>query len=71
MERKRVSSSMVDEIGYDEKEEILEVSFVKGGTYQYYGVSKQTFESILSAKSHGKAIHEEILGKDYRFSKVG
>ena len=68
MIRKPVKSSNVISIGYDEKERIFEVEFLKGGVYKYFGVSKDIYEQALKVPSIGKFIWSNIRGR-YRFSK--
>lgn len=56
-----VESSMLLEIGYDEPNSDLHVVF--NGSYAHYvyhGVSKDTFMSVLGARSVGRAVNEMI-----------
>ncbi len=65
-----VDSSMIDRVGYDEKEQILEVRFVNSGdSYQYFGVPKTVFEDLLKAPSKGSFMHENVIDC-YDFGKV-
>jgi len=68
MIRKPVKSSNIISMGYDEKEKILEVEFIKGGVYKYYNVPKKIYEQALKAPSIGKFIWSDIRGR-YRFDK--
>lgn len=61
-EMKKVFSSTVNEIGYDEEAKELVVAF-KNGTYAYSGVDPATADSVIRAPSVGSAIHSEIKGK--------
>ncbi|RKN83482.1 helicase HerA-like domain-containing protein [Ulvibacterium marinum] len=69
MERKSVSSSNIQSIGYDSSSETLEVEFLNGGIYQYFDIPEQVFEKLMGAGSHGKYLANNIKGK-YRYSKV-
>lgn len=40
MKRIPVSSSNLASVGYDEISQALEIEFLHGGVYQYFGVSK-------------------------------
>lgn len=57
LERLRVKSSNVAEVGYDEESRILEVKFHSGGVYRYKNVPKHLFDSLLSSSSVGKFLH--------------
>jgi hypothetical protein len=60
MQRKSVSSSNLAAIGYDEKEQILEIEFNHGGVYQYFDVPKEEHEALMSASSHGSYFYHNI-----------
>lgn len=49
-----VKSSNIDGIGHDGT--TLAVKFKGGGTYHYYGVSKEQFDGLSKAESIGKAM---------------
>jgi len=49
-----VSSSNLDTIGYDKKNEILEISFLSGSMYQYFDVPLDVFNKLKRAQSKGK-----------------
>ena len=53
MDRQRVSSSNISSIGYDINFNILEIEFHDGSIYQYHGVGKSAYNSLMSAASHG------------------
>ena len=69
MEMINVDSSNVAAVGYDEGSETLQVEFNNGGTYQYFDVPAQLFESLRDAGSVGGFLAEHIKGS-YRYSKV-
>jgi hypothetical protein len=51
---KRVQSSAIDAIGYDEHAQELHVRFIDSGkTYIYRGVPSHVFDDFLAAASHG------------------
>jgi len=62
MERKRVQSSNILSIGYDPDTKILEIEFIKGSIYHYYGVPLNRFNELMSAQSHGKYLNQHIKG---------
>ncbi len=65
----RVDSSNLRAIRYDEKEEVLEVAFVKSGTYRYLGVPKVVYEGLRRAKSKGKYLAAHVKNR-YEFERA-
>jgi len=51
MDRKKVSSSSIRSIGYDERNRVLEVEFNDGRITQYSGVSAEVHRRLISAPS--------------------
>ena len=51
MDRKKVSSSSIRSIGYDERNRVLEVEFTDGRVNQYFGVSAEVYRRLFSAPS--------------------
>lgn len=62
MELKKVSSSQVDVIGWEN--DILVVRFKTGAVYLYSKVPYSLFESLLSAGSVGHALNESLKYKE-------
>lgn len=60
MERTPVSSSNIGSIGYDANMQILEIEFLSGRVYQYFGVPVEVYEGLMSAGSHGKFFNYNI-----------
>ena len=69
MERHNVASSNVKAIGYDSGTETLEVEFLSGSRYQYYGVPQQMHEKMTQAPSKGKFLNIYIKNQ-YPYSRV-
>jgi hypothetical protein len=69
MVRKAVSSSNIASIGYDEKNQILEIEFNRGGIYQYVGVPSSVHKALMNADSHGKYFSANIRN-DYHPVKL-
>ena len=63
MERQRVKSESIAEIGYDATAEILEVLFANGRLYHYFSVSQDAFERLMRAESHGKHLNANIKSR--------
>jgi hypothetical protein len=63
MLRKNVNSSMARSIGYDEKNQTLEIEFTSGEVWQYYEVPESVYVALTINKSVGKFFHAHIRGK--------
>jgi hypothetical protein len=51
MDRKKVSSSAIRSVGYDERNRLLELEFSDGRVVQYSGVSAEVHRRLVSAPS--------------------
>ena len=51
MDRKKVSSSSIRAVGYDERNRVLEVEFSDGRITQFSGVSAEVHRRLMSAPS--------------------
>lgn len=65
-----IESSNLDEAGYDEKTQILEASFLNGGTYRYYGVPKHVWEEFLAGNTPGQYFYHNIR-TSYTYIRIG
>ena len=67
MERKRVSSSKVRSIGYDERQQLLEIEFANGQVWQYTRVSPEVHRRFMAAPNpttfYDDRIADEYSGK--------
>ena len=70
MDRKAITSASVAAIGYDSGTQTLEVEFVKGSVYQYYGMPKHMYEEVMRAASKGGFVNTYIRNS-YPYSRVG
>ena len=65
-----VDSSMIDLVGYDEKEKVLEVRFINSGlTYRYFDVPKKEYQGLMKASSKGSYMRGRIIDC-YDYAKV-
>lgn len=64
-----IKSTSLKSASYDTLSENLRVMFNNGTTYEYRGVSSQTFTKFRLAKSQGKFFNENI-SKNYTYKKV-
>lgn len=60
---------MLASVGYDEKKKILEAEFNHGGIYEYYDVSKETYDELMNADSHGSYFYHNIRD-GYKYSQI-
>ena len=51
MDRKKVSSSSIRSVGYNERNRVLEVEFSAGRITQFSGVSAEVHRRLMSAPS--------------------
>ncbi len=67
---RRVTSSSVEEIGYDPTSMVLCVRFLESRrVYVYYDVDSSVFEDFLQAESKGKYFNSAIKG-NYRYDRL-
>lgn len=67
MERKRVNSSRLRSVGYDERQQVLEIEFSNGQVWQYGRVSPEVYRRLMAAPNptsfYDDRIAEEYSGK--------
>jgi hypothetical protein len=51
MDRRKVNSSTIRSVGYDERQRVLEVEFNDGRINQYAGVSAEVHRRLMGAPS--------------------
>lgn len=68
--RQSVGSTSLRSVGYDERTQTLEVQFVGGRVYQYYGVPANMHRKMMRAQSKGQFFNRYIR-RAYPFSRVG
>ena len=69
MRLKPVDSEMLQYVGYDAKQKILEVVFNSGERYQYFNVPASVYDELMSADSIGQYMHRHIIGH-YDYQRV-
>jgi len=69
MERKRVSSSKIRSVGYDEKTQILEIEFTNGQVYQYPKVYPEVYRRFMAAPNP-TTFYEDRIAEDYTGRRV-
>ena len=69
MERKRVNSSKLRSVGYDEKTQTLEIEFSNGQVYQYVKVYPEVYRRFVAAPNP-TAFYEDKIAEDYTGRRV-
>ena len=69
MDRIAVTSSGIASAGYSAEGSTLELEYRNGSVYQYFGVPKSVFDSLLAAVSKGTFVTERIRGH-YPYRRV-
>ena len=70
MERYSVASSNIASIGYDAPSQTLEVEFLSGTIYQYYGVPENMYDELMQVGSKGRFLNTYIKNA-YGYSRIG
>jgi hypothetical protein len=69
MERKRVNSSRIRSIGYDERNQLLEVELSNGDVYQYTRVSPEIHRRFMAAPNPTSYFDDKIA-EEYTARRV-
>ena len=69
MERKRVNSSKIRSIGYDEKSMVLEVEMTNGHVFQYSKVYPEVYRRFMAAPNP-TAFFDDKIAEEYSAKKV-
>lgn len=69
---KRIESSNVIGIGYNESSHIMRVIFNNLSSYLYFDVEPEVYKYIESADSKGKALNESVVKQKekYKYFKI-
>jgi len=60
VERKRINASTIRSVGYDARQQLLEVEFSGGSIIQYSGVSPEVHRRFMNAPSPGSFFQDQI-----------
>jgi hypothetical protein len=60
MKRRRITSSIIKSVGYDEATTTMEIEFSSGAVYVYFVVPRATFEALVAADSAGRYFNERV-----------
>ena len=70
IERYSVASSNIASIGYDADSDTLEIEFLNGSIYQYFGVPENLYNILMQESSKGRFLNTYIKNS-FAFSRVG
>ncbi len=69
VKRRPVTSSNLASVGYDDAGQTLEIEFLNGSIYQYFGVPSAVHSALLGAESVGSYFSRNIKN-NYRYSRL-
>ena len=69
MERKRVNSSKLRSVGYDERSQTLEVELSNGQVWQYPKVYPEVFRHFMAAPNPS-SFYDDKIAEDYTGRRV-
>jgi KTSC domain len=69
MERKRMNSSRIRAVGYDSKQQVLEIEFSDGRITSYRGVSAEVHRQFVNAPSP-VSFFEDKIAENYSETRV-
>ena len=64
------NSSRITGMTYDTVEQELKIDFKRGGSYKYYEVSLEIFNTLKTAPSIGKVFNDLIIHGGFRYEQV-
>ena len=71
MERQEVDSFGLTSVGYDEKEQVMEVEFKRtGGVYLYFDIPKNVYEGLFSAECIDRYFLRHIKRKEFEWRRI-
>jgi len=69
MERKRVNSSKLRAVGYDEKSQVLEIEFSNGQVFQYVKVYPEVYRRFMAAPNP-TSFYDDKIAEEYTGRRV-
>ncbi len=60
---RRLHSSMIDRIVFDDEAQTLAITFRNSGRYIYHGVPRAIYDALGKAQSAGRFFNETIRGR--------
>jgi hypothetical protein len=69
VDRKRVNSSKLRSVGYDEKSRTLEIEMSNGQIYQYVGVYPEVYRRLMAAPNP-TSFFDDKIAEEYTPKRV-
>jgi hypothetical protein len=69
MQRKRVNSSKLKSVGYDEPSRTLEIEMSTGQIFQYVGVYPEVYRRFMAAPNP-TAFYDDKIAEEYTAKRV-
>jgi hypothetical protein len=69
MQRKRVNSSKLKSVGYDEPSRTLEIEMATGQVFQYVGVYPEVYRRFMAAPNP-TAFYDDKIAEEYTAKRV-
>ena len=69
MQRKRVNSSKIRAVGYDEKSQTLEIEFTNGQVFQYPKVYPEVHRRFMAAPNP-TSFYDDKIAEEYTGERV-
>jgi hypothetical protein len=69
MERRRVNSSRLRSVGYDEKSRTLEVEMANGQVFRYTGVYPEVYRQFMAAPNP-TSFFDDKIAEEYSAKRV-
>jgi hypothetical protein len=69
LERKRVNSSRLRSVGYDEKSRTLEIEMSNGQVFQYVGVYPEVYRRLMAAPNP-TTFFDDKIAEEYTPKRV-
>jgi hypothetical protein len=69
MERKRVNSSRLRSVGYDEKSRVMEIEMSNGELWQYTGVYPEVYRRLMAAPNP-TSFFDDKIAEEYSSKRV-
>jgi hypothetical protein len=63
MRMQPIDSSAISAVGYDDRQQVLRVTYRNGGTYDYLDVPQTEFDRLMAAESRGEYMNKVIKPK--------
>lgn len=65
-----LESSSIKSVTYYPWTKTLEVEFTSDAIYRYSDVSKETYDGLVNAESHGSYFHEYIRNGEFEYEQI-